>query len=117
MGNYACGLGSLVERTPKPPKRRPKDSLARGHMKHAKKDMPYELVHTYDTVADFPVYATVNKKKVEDTVQYSDVRILRVPQRNTVQVKEHRKQNETEYATLAFPAPAMHYDSKNGTLV
>ncbi|XP_060702810.1 uncharacterized protein C11orf52 homolog isoform X1 [Hemiscyllium ocellatum] len=77
----------------------------------------HEDSHPYDEVApDIPLYAQVNKKRLED-VHYAEVHVVQQGSRSTLkQVKARQKENATEYATINF-TPVVKYDRKNGTLV
>nr|XP_033773208.1 uncharacterized protein C11orf52 homolog [Geotrypetes seraphini] len=109
MGNYVCCKGDLkfFGRKEK-----------RGVSNRQSEIKRQELMHTYDTVADFPVYAKVNKNRKEDSVQYADIQVFsRAPQRTVEDVRRFQKAQETEYATISFPRANLNYDNFNGTLV
>ncbi|XP_055516653.1 uncharacterized protein C11orf52 homolog isoform X2 [Leucoraja erinacea] len=82
-----------------------------------KRVQAHEDSPAYDEVApDLPIYAVVNKKKLED-VHYAEVQVIQQRSRKPVkQVRVNQKENATEYATISF-TPAVKYDKKNGTLV
>ncbi|XP_029428256.1 uncharacterized protein C11orf52 homolog [Rhinatrema bivittatum] len=111
MGNAVCCKGSLKSFRRKEKKggssRRPED--------HRRQN----VAHTYDTVADFPVYAVVRKnRQKEESVQYADIQVFsKAPQQTAAHVKNLQASQETEYATLTFPRPSIKYDHTNGTLV
>ncbi|XP_030076619.1 uncharacterized protein C11orf52 homolog [Microcaecilia unicolor] len=110
MGNCVCCKGSLKCFRRKETK---------GVSDQQTEVQKQELMHTYDTVADFPVYAKVNKnRKKEDNVQYADIQVFsKAPQRTVEEVRRFQKVQETEYATINFPKPHLKYDRTNGTLV
>ncbi|XP_005987317.1 uncharacterized protein C11orf52 homolog [Latimeria chalumnae] len=92
--------------------------------KHRKKEeKEHQVDHTYDQVADIPVYAVVNKstkkKNRQQDVLYADIQVVNTnSQRSAEDVKKIQRQNETEYAILNIPRPKpQQYNRKKGTLV
>ncbi|KAM8927673.1 uncharacterized protein C11orf52 homolog [Pelodytes ibericus] len=80
---------------------------------------PPPVVHTYDTVTDFPVYAVVDKSKKtkmreDEAVQYAEIQVLRKPTVSQKKAAVLPNHNDTEYATLDFPR---EYNAVKGTLV
>ncbi|KAE8592616.1 hypothetical protein XENTR_v10018813 [Xenopus tropicalis] len=75
---------------------------------------------TYDTVAEVPVYAVVDKAKQkktkEENIHYADIEVLRRPTTNTSKRKPDipPKPEATEYASINFPK---EYNPVKGTLV
>ncbi|XP_010722122.1 uncharacterized protein C11orf52 homolog, partial [Meleagris gallopavo] len=101
--------------------KRKKEKQGTSVRHESQQHQPGRKAPAYENVTEFPVYATVNKRKntkQDDSIHYADIQVFtKVRERSAEEVKNLQMQNATEYATLNFPRPRLKYDSKNGTLV
>uniref|UniRef100_A0A8C5MQI6 Uncharacterized protein n=1 Tax=Leptobrachium leishanense TaxID=445787 RepID=A0A8C5MQI6_9ANUR len=86
-----------------------------------KLSQPTSVAPMYDTVADFPVYAVVDKTKkkphppnVNDNVQYAVIEVVKPPHGNSHMKPVESSATTTEYATINFTPT---YNAVKGTLV
>ncbi|CAH2320290.1 Hypothetical predicted protein [Pelobates cultripes] len=111
MGNSVSNLWSSM------------NILKKGNKKVSKKRKSRHSVNTsppvapmYDTVADMPVYAVVDKnkkhQKSQDDVQYAEIQVFNKP-RTSQKTQVVQSPYTTEYATIAVPK----YNAAKGTLV